>query len=289
LTLPAPLKPRAALALRGLNPKKRFGQNFLHDQSALELVAKAIGAGPEQPVLELGPGLGALTLELLKTGAKVCAVEKDRDLIPILRAHFDGVSRLELHQGDATSIDFESFVSDVGGALRVVGNLPYNVGSRIVVHIANSAQWVDRAVVMLQKEVVQRVVAQPGGRSYGLLSVLVTRTFDAHMLRVVSSGAFYPAPKVDSALMLLQRKAQRLDRQHDEDLIRCARAAFAQRRKTLRNCLKNKLKLSNDVLDKVFTLSDIDPACRAETLNLDDYNRLGAALRQEGCFDSHQN
>ena len=278
MSLPPPLRPRDLLSTHGLGPKKSFGQNFLHDLSVLETAVRAIGVKPGQPVLELGAGLGALTHALLSAGAEVIAIERDRDLVPILREHFGGVGTLSIREGDAGALNYRELSEEVGAALHVAGNLPYNLSSRILVNLADAGDYVQRSVVMVQREVAERLVAGPGSRIYGLLSVLVGRAFASRILRVVPPGAFFPAPKVHSALVLLERHPHRLPTEVQARLVRVARAAFSKRRKTIRNALKTGLNIESEALLAALQAANIEAGARAEELSIEDFAHLGEAL-----------
>lgn len=277
---PPPPDPRQLLAAAGLRPKKSWGQNFLRDVSALRAIVDAVGAGPEAPVVELGAGLGALTYELLLAGGPVFAVERDRDLMPLLRQALGWADRLELIEADAAGLDYADLARRVGGRLRICGNLPYQLSGRILVSLAGAHSAIARAVVMVQREVGERVVATPGGKDYGLLTVLVQRAFEARRVRRVPAGAFYPRPKVDSAVIALVAHDRMLPPERDAELMRTAKAAFAQRRKTLANALAGGLGLAKSEVVAALENTGIDPKTRAEMLTLEQFAALASSLRQ---------
>lgn len=268
--------PDRLLRQRGLRPKKSWGQNFLADQSALERIAEAAGLAAGEPVVELGPGLGHLTQYLLATGARVFAVERDRDMVQALEALSQ--ERLTVVEANAAKIDF----AKVAGAARVkvVGNLPYHLSSPILFEVLEQQKAVSLAVFTLQKEVVERLGAGPGGRDYGLLSVLLGLYFDVERLFVIPAGAFRPPPKVDSAVVRLvalgQPRAEVSSQAHFKQVVK---AAFAQRRKTLLNSLKSDRSLGpTERLMEACQRAKIDPSRRAETLSVVEFAALERAL-----------
>jgi len=249
-------------------PRKRFGQNFLVDRSYIERIVDGIAPRPGDNLIEIGPGLGALTRPLLERAGHLTVIEIDRDLVARIAAEFDP-DRLELHNADALDFDFAS----LGRDLRIVGNLPYNISSPLLFHLADYEAIVRDITVMLQKEVVQRMVAAPSTPEYGRLSVMLQARFSIERLLVLPPGAFRPAPKVESAVALLRplREARPLiaDQKRFERIVA---AAFGQRRKTLRNALKTLA--SEAQLENV----GIAPRARGETLSVADFVRLANSV-----------
>lgn len=277
--------PQALLSRAGLRAKKSWGQNFLRDANILRQIAAATGAGPDTPVLELGAGLGALTHTLLLKGGAVFAVERDRELVPLLRETLSWADRLTIIEADAASLDYAELRRRIGvRALVVVGNLPYQIASRILVSLADAAVGSDvgRAVIMTQREVSGRLVANPGSRAYGLLTILVRRSCDVEVICVVAPGAFHPRPKVESAVVRLTAHGRALPSHKDAALVVAARAAFSQRRKTLRNSLAGGLGCPPNEAVAMIETAGLDPGCRAETLDLEAFARLGDALAAAG-------
>jgi 16S rRNA (adenine1518-N6/adenine1519-N6)-dimethyltransferase len=235
--------------------RKRFGQNFLTDQGVLHRIVDAIDPRPDDAMVEIGPGLGALTRLLLERVRRLHAVELDRDLVARLQRGFDP-ARLTLHSADALQFDF----GGLEPALRVVGNLPYNISSPLLFHLA---QWAPRVLdqhFMLQKEVVERMVAAPGGKTYGRLSVMLQWRYHMELLFIVPPEAFEPAPQVESAIvrMIPIEQPQACEAARLEQVVT---RAFSQRRKVLRNCLAGML-TENQLTD-----AGIDPQARPETLS----------------------
>lgn len=267
----APLDAKSRLSAAGLRPKKSWGQNFLTDGSVHQTIASALGSTPGATVVELGAGLGALTHYLVEGGACVVAIERDRELVPLLREQFAGQERLEVIESNAATLDFGALCNRLDVAsVRVAGNLPYQLSSRILVSLADAADFVERAVVLVQREVADRLAAAPGGKQRGLLSVLVQRRFAVRRLRTVPPGAFHPPPKVHSAVVELRRERTEIDLDVDRALVEVARLGFVARRKSLRNNYKQHV---SDV-EALFSSAGIDSIRRAETLSLEEWARL---------------
>lgn len=241
--------------------RKRFGQNFLTDAHIIGRIVDAIGPQRGQRVVEIGPGLGALTVPLLERLDHLDVVEIDRDLIARLRQRYDD-TQLTIHEGDALKYDFASLGTD----LRIVGNLPYNISTPILFHLADFAANVRDMTFMLQKEVVTRMVAAPGSRDYGRLSVMLQYRFRMGSLFDVPPDAFRPAPKVTSSIIrMVPRAAETLGADDAVRLGRIVTAAFGQRRKTLRNTLR-------EFIDETaLGALGIDPGARAERLAVADF------------------
>ena len=250
--------------LAGHTARKRFGQNFLVSLSIIERIIAAIAPCADDLVVEIGPGLGALTEPLLERLERLQVIEIDRDLIARLRERF-APERLIIHEGDALAFDFVA----LGKNLRIVGNLPYNISSPLLFHLTRFASQVRDMHLMLQREVVERIVAAPGSSDYGRLSVALQYRFHAERLFLVPPGAFQPAPKVESAIVrLIPRPTSELA-VHDEALFaRLITTAFSQRRKMLRNTLRDWLN------EEDWQALSIAPTARAETLAVDDYVRI---------------
>jgi 16S rRNA (adenine1518-N6/adenine1519-N6)-dimethyltransferase len=270
----------------GLRAKKSWGQNFLCHSGVLADIVAAARAAPERTLVELGAGLGALTEQLLLAGSPVIAIERDREIVPVLQAHLGKHAHLQIRQADAGRLDYAALAAELKSPLHVVGNLPYQLSSRILVNLADAAPHVESAVVMVQREVADRLIAHPPGRDYGLLSVLVQRRFTISIVSSVPPSAFHPPPKVHSAVVRLVAVPQMRTAEQDRAMVIAARAAFCARRKTLRNALMRAAHLTVR-LDAaqalgVLKAADIDPGARAETLHLNDFARLGTALSAAG-------
>ena len=251
-------------------PRKRFGQNFLVDRHYIDRIVAAIDPKPGDNVVEIGPGLGALTRPLLGRVERLTVIEIDRDLAARLNGEF-AADRLRIHTADALTFDFAT----LGSELRVVGNLPYNISSPMLFHLAQFEAGLRDITVMLQREVVQRMVASAATPDYGRLSVMLQTRFRIERLFIVPPGAFRPSPLVDSAIARLTPLGEARPTIDDETLFaRVVAAAFGQRRKTLRNALK--LLASDAELER----EGIAPGARGETLAVSDFVRLANALAQ---------
>lgn len=251
--------------------RKRFGQNFLSDPNIIRNIIEAIRPQPGDRMVEIGPGLGAMTEPLMARLGHLHVVEIDRDLIARLKtAH--SPDKLTIHEGDALKFDFGSLVAD-GAPLRVVGNLPYNISTPLLFHLADYAETVYDMHFMLQKEVVERMVAEPGDADFGRLSVMLQYRFWMEWLIDVPPESFDPAPKVDSAVVrLIPKPLSDLRAKSLDKLGKVVLQAFSQRRKMLRNTLKGTLD------DTGFAALGIDPTRRAEDIPVEDYVRIANYL-----------
>ena len=254
--------------MQGHRPRKRFGQNFLADPHYVTRIVQAIDPQPGDNVVEIGPGLAALTGALIERAGRIAAVEIDRDLAARLRERFTS-DRLALHEADALAFDFSS----LGDNLRIVGNLPYNISSPLLFHLASFAACLRDIHVMLQREVVARMTAVPGTPDYGRLTVMLQTRFRVSRLFTVPAGAFRPAPKVESAVARLVPLGAERPMIADEALFaRIVAHAFSQRRKTLRNAL------SAIADEEALRGAGIDTGARGETLGVDDFVRLTRSI-----------
>ena len=248
--------------------RKRFGQHFLHDPAVLERIAAAVAPGPEDRLVEIGPGRGALTEYLLGTACRsLDAVEIDRDLAALLRERFAAEPRLTLRAADALRFDFSGLAEERGGRLRVVGNLPYNISTPLLFHLLESASSILDLHVMLQREVIERMAAAPGDPAYGRLTVMLAPWVDVAPLFEVGPGAFKPPPRVWSAVARLTVRAAPRFPVHPGFAALVA-AAFSQRRKTVRNSLRGLVSVEQ------FERCAIDPGARPETLAPERFNAL---------------
>lgn len=251
-------------------PKKRFGQNFLTDQFVLQDIIQMIAPQPQDNMVEIGPGQGAMTALLLQELNKLQVVELDRDLVAMLQKKFSP-DKLTIHSGDALQFDFGALAEASGRKLRVVGNLPYNISSPLLFHLAQYTHLIEDQHFMLQKEVVQRMVAAPGGKEYGRLSVMLQWRYQMNLLFIVPPTAFDPPPKVDSAIVRMQPIAHPLDCDQRK-LEQVVTKAFTQRRKVLRNCLSD-LFTENQLID-----AGLNPQARPETVPLVQFVELARRL-----------
>lgn len=264
------------LRSRGLSPKKSFGQNFLEDARLAARIAELATTPPGGMVLEIGAGLGALTRPLLARAARVVAIERDRELVPILGELFAGEPRLELREADAATLDWAVELAPGPAPRAIAGNLPYQITGRLVRRVVQNAQSIDRAVLMVQREVADRLTALPGGGAYGALSVFTQAAFQVERAMLLGPGAFVPAPKVGSAVVVLTPHAspRALETKAFRDVVRCA---FGQRRKTLRNAWRA-LGLPPRTLEAIAESAGVDLRARAETLCVEDFARVATLL-----------
>lgn len=243
-----------------MKARKRFGQHFLHDRTVVERIAEAVAPGPHDALVEIGPGQGVLTQQLLaRTGAPIDAVEIDRDLVSLLRERHRDDSRLVIHEADALDFDFAALSAQRGRRLRVVGNLPYNVSTPLLFHLLATPASLEDLHVMLQREVIDRMAAAPDTEDYGRLTVMLAPWTRVEKLFDVGPGAFNPPPRVWSSvarLSVFDAPAFELSPSFGT----LVTEAFSQRRKTLRNALRSRLDAAQ------IEALGIDPGCRAETL-----------------------
>lgn len=251
--------------------RKRFGQNFLHDQHVLGSITESIQPQDGDTVVEIGPGLAAMTDQLLRSLKHMHVVELDRDLVARLEKAYPR-ERLTIHSGDALKFDFASIPVPAGKKLRIVGNLPYNISSPLLFHLATFAPQVQDQHFMLQKEVVERMVAEPGSKVYGRLSVMLQWRYDMTLLFVVPPEAFDPPPKVDSAIVRMIPVADPLPCD-GATLEAVVQKAFSQRRKVIRNCL------SGMFTEEQIVAAGINPTDRPEAVGLAQYVALANLLK----------
>ena len=252
--------------------RKRFGQNFLHDENVIRKIVDAISAAKEDHLLEIGPGLGALTKELAKTGATIHCVELDADLAKSLRTEFQEYDSIKIIEGDALKFDLNSIATEKR-SLRVIGNLPYNISTPIIFHLLKNSELIRDMTFMLQLEVIQRMVSKVGRRNYGRLSLMVQYYCEVEHLFNVASSAFSPKPKVVSALARLKPHSSTSIRAKDSDCLQTViRTAFNQRRKTLRNSLKTII--PEALLDQIA----INKNQRPQDITLNEYVEISNAV-----------
>jgi len=251
-------------------PRKRFGQNFLTDQLVLSQIIRAINPRAGETMVEIGPGLAAMTSLLLEGLPQMHVVELDRDLVTRLKKNFPA-DKLIIHEGDALKFDFNTIPVAEGKKLRVVGNLPYNISSPLLFHLAEIANQVEDQHFMLQKEVVERMVAPPGSKTYGRLSVMLQWRYEMDLLFVVPPESFDPPPKVDSAIVRMIPKKETLpcDQKSLEAVVT---KAFSQRRKVVRNCVAGMF------TEQQLIEAGVDPQARPETIPLEQYVNLARIL-----------
>jgi 16S rRNA (adenine1518-N6/adenine1519-N6)-dimethyltransferase len=266
--------PKQQLAGTGVKPKRSFGQNFLADDVHLRKIAElalARARDPARTVVEMGAGLGALTHFLVEGGATVHAVERDRELAPLLRARFEGTASVHVHEDNALTFPLD--VVSAGGA--IAGNLPYHHAAELALRILDAWPRLGGACFLVQLEVGARMAAVPGNKDYGSLSVVLQSRFDVKLAHVVPKGAFWPLPEVDGGVVTFDPLPSPRGATHTiPELERVVRAAFQQRRKTVRNGLK---KVGVD--DELMRAAGIDPVSRAEDIDVASWGRLASLAR----------
>ncbi|MDX1397942.1 MAG: 16S rRNA (adenine(1518)-N(6)/adenine(1519)-N(6))-dimethyltransferase RsmA [Oceanospirillum sp.] len=252
--------------------RKRFGQNFLQDEGIIRRIVRSIAPQTGEHMVEIGPGMGALTEIILESADRLDVIELDRDLIPGLKVKFFNHPGFEIHQADALKFDFAELIDD-GKPLRVAGNLPYNISTPLIFHLLEQRQNIQDMHFMLQKEVVERLAAAPGTNDWGRLGIMAQYLCDVEALFIVPPEAFDPMPKVDSAIVrLTPHKELPCPAKSAECLDNLVRTAFGQRRKTLRNNLKGLMDVSE------IEALGIDPQRRPETLTLQEVVALSDCL-----------
>lgn len=273
--LASPAATREMLEAFGLATKHRLGQNFLVDNHVIERIMGLAELSPAQRVLEVGPGIGTLTLALVQEASQVLSIEMDRELEPVLSAHAMAHAGFRFIMGDALKVPPTVIEEALGGAPDIlVANLPYNVAATIILQFFETMPSLRRAVVMVQKEVADRIAAQPGTKAYGAYTVKLSMYGEVTGRFEVSPRCFMPAPHVDSAVVRIDRVSD--DGRRAALVAHVVDAAFAQRRKTIRNSMGAN-GFNKELLDAALAQAAIDPTARAESLSREDYKRLAFA------------
>ena len=265
----------------GIRARKALGQNFLVDRNVIARIADAVDIGPEDRILEVGPGKGALTELLAARCARLVAVELDTRLVPVLRREFCDNHRVEIVHDDILKLDLRSLLASEGdGRWKVAANLPYNISTPVLFKFLDHIDLFSRMVLMLQKEVGDRLAASPGTKDYGTLSVFFQLHFNVARELIVRPGSFHPVPKVDSVVLsFVPLEKPREDVGDEQYFRRMVKGAFSMRRKTLWNCLKGAdLGLSGGQLAEALETCGIDSGRRGETLNLGEFATLSRAM-----------
>ena len=271
-----PDSPAALLRRHGLHAKKGLGQCFLHDRGVVQRIVAAAGVTSRHTVLEIGPGLGILTRALLGAAGRVLAIERDGDMVAVLRQELPAAEVLQM---DALELDLKVMARDlaVQGPLQVLGNLPYNITSPLLFHLLDQRRHLEAATFMVQREVALRLCASPSdGKAYGAPSVICQRLAEVSLCFGVGRGAFFPAPRVDSAVVRLVLRHEPLVQVDDALFSRVVRAAFNQRRKTLRRALGSRF--TRDQVAGALELCGVDGQRRGETLTIQEFGALARAL-----------
>jgi 16S rRNA (adenine1518-N6/adenine1519-N6)-dimethyltransferase len=269
----------ALLSKHGLHAKKSWGQNFLVDERAYRAIVGALELSPGEWALEIGAGLGTLTARIAETGAHVVAVERDRDLCALLRAELGERETIELHEANALTFDYEAIARRAEKPIAVVGNLPYQIASPILFRLLETPRAFRRIVVMLQKEMADRIVSPPGQGAYGALSVMLQQAGRVRIVCRVRAGGFLPPPKVDSAVVeVVPYPDGKVKLADAARFSRVVHAAFQMRRKTLRNALAPLA--TREALAVAFSAASVDPQRRGETLSVEEFAALSESLTE---------
>jgi 16S rRNA (adenine1518-N6/adenine1519-N6)-dimethyltransferase len=272
--------PRVLLGRHGLRPKRSFGQNFLVASAVVERIAELCTPAQSTHVVEIGAGLGTLTTALLARGARVDAIERDRELVPVLEKELEAdlaSKHLVLHEADAATFDYAPLFSPENQTHVLAGNLPYQITGRLLEVATTLRDRVARVVVMVQREVGERLAAAPSTKTYGQLTVFVQAAFDVKRAFLVSPGSFHPAPEVDSAVLVLT--PHRVPRAEETKTFRAVvHAAFGARRKTLKNALG--ALIENDAIEAEVAREAIDLGRRGETLSVEEFARVASAIER---------
>lgn len=261
----------------GFKFSKSLGQNFLIDTSVLQEIVDSAEIDKEDVIVEIGPGVGTLTRELLKNAKLVIAIEVDRDLIPILKRELKEFTNFQLIHMDVLKMDFSSIARDAD-SVKVVANLPYYLTTPIIIKLLNSHYNFKTFTIMIQQEVGERIAAKPNCKEYGALSVLVQYYCDVELIKKVSPSSFIPRPKVNSIVIKLIKLHKPRVKVKDEKLFfKVVRCTFNMRRKTLWNAVKV-LKIPKVYMENAFNMAEIDPKRRGETLSLEEFGKLSDCI-----------
>jgi len=269
--------PRVLLKGWQIRPKKQLGQNFLAAPDIAAKIAAKAGVSMEDTVLEIGAGLGALTIPLARCAGKVYAVETDRRVVPLLKTELlaAGLENVQIIEKDILQMDIGALAQQCRTQLTVMGNLPYHISSQVLVKLIKHRQWINRAVVMFQKELAQRLIAAPGDKRYGRLTVVLTYAAKVERLYELTADQFFPKPKIDSTVVKVVFKPAEKAGDDEKLLFDVIKAAFGQRRKTVKNALSGSfLNVDPHAAENALIQAGIDPQRRAETLSVEEFIRL---------------
>jgi 16S rRNA (adenine1518-N6/adenine1519-N6)-dimethyltransferase len=280
--LPIMTSPSTLLKARGIHPKKQLGQNFLSDPSTAKMIIARAQISQTDIALEIGAGLGAITVPLSQAAATVYAVEKDTQLVDILKTELfiHGANNVIVVHGNILNLDIPSISRKAGDRMVVFGNLPYNISSQILVQLILSRQFISRCFLMFQKELAERLIAEPGSKDYGRLSVMLRFVATVKPLATIKANLFYPKPKVDSEIIEINfTRPSNLNVLDESFFYKVIKAAFLKRRKTLKNSLsKSILEIKDESIASALAEASIDGSRRAETLTTEEFARLSNIL-----------
>lgn len=271
---------RQELEAYGLSPRKRLSQHFLTDRNILDKVIRTAEVSKQDVVLEVGPGTGEMTLALARKAEKVIAVEVDSNLVERLRKKLSDIPNVQIIRKDILRVDFSSLLGGEGKPLKVVANLPYRISTPLLFRFIESRIYFSSLTLMLQREVVERMIAPPGGKGYGALSVLIQKVSHPSLRFLVKPSAFFPPPKVESAVVQIVWRDDLMREADDEMWFQeVVKSSFSHRRKTLINSLKHSRLFLPPSPEKRMEATGIDPRRRPETLTLQEFIRLADALK----------
>jgi 16S rRNA (adenine1518-N6/adenine1519-N6)-dimethyltransferase len=276
--------PKTLLNAWNLRPKKKLGQHFLVDPSTAEMIVRRSRIKSKDTVMEIGAGLGALTIPLAQIAGCVYAVETDPRLTQLLKTELlvHKLTNVEIIEKNILRVDIHSLAKKMDHRLIVMGNLPYNISSQVLIQLIESREHVDRSILMFQKELARRITASPGSKDYGRLTVMLSYCAEIKSIATIAPSLFYPAPKIDSEVVEVNFNISRAYAPHDETMLfQVIKAAFGNRRKTLKNALSTGgLHLDPQIAQRALTAAGIDPGRRAETLDAADFVALQISLAQ---------
>lgn len=277
-----PTSPKKLLLANNIRAKRWLGQNFLSDNRTAERIVTLSNIGPEDTVLEIGPGLGALTLPMARTAKKIYTVERDQEIIPLLESELDAahIDNVEVISENILYVNLKELFSDEDLRVVVIGNLPYNISSQVLIQLIHARDILCRAVLMFQKELAKRLTADPGNKDYSRITVALRYCADVRSLMQLKASQFFPKPKVDSEILEIRFNPAIENPANDESVFfSVIKAAFSKRRKTLRNSLAGTgLFKDTDAAKSVLERAGIDPMRRAETLSVEEFVALSNAV-----------
>ncbi|MGD8471717.1 MAG: 16S rRNA (adenine(1518)-N(6)/adenine(1519)-N(6))-dimethyltransferase RsmA [Desulfobacteraceae bacterium] len=274
--------PKALLNAWRLRPKKKLGQHFLTDPSTAEMIVRRSRITSEDAVLEIGAGLGALTIPAARIAGCVYAVETDPQLTQLLKTELlvHQLTNVEIIEKNILHLDIRSLTKKLEHRLIVMGNLPYNISSQVLIQLVEGRKYVNRAILMFQKELARRITASPGNKDYGRLTVMLSYCAEIKSIATIAPSLFYPAPKIDSEVVEINFNISRAYPPHDEAMLfQVIKAGFGNRRKTLKNALSaSSLHIDPQIAHRALTAAGIDPLRRAETLDVSEFVALQISL-----------
>jgi len=276
--------PKVLLNAWNLRPKKKLGQHFLVDPSAADMIVRRSKITSADTVIEIGAGLGALTIPLAKAARQIFAVETDSQLTKLLKTELivHNLTNVEIIENNILNVDIHALAKKIDRQIIVIGNLPYNISSQILIQLIHTRKHVKRAILMFQKELARRITATPGNKDYGRLTVMLRYCAEIKSIANVTASLFYPVPKVDSEVVEVNFKISREYPPHDETMLfQVIKAAFGNRRKTLKNALSaSGLHIEPLIARQALIAAKIDPTRRAETLAVSEFVTLQSCLAQ---------